>query len=98
MRLTSNFLKTLFLALGFVLAAAPVYADSYTYTYTGNDYTFAQPPYTTSMNVTGSFTLANPLPANLPVGDITALTTSWQFNDGVTIWSSSDVASYTRCV
>jgi hypothetical protein len=95
MRSTSNFLRALLLVLGIVLAATPVHADSYTYTYTGNDYASAGSPYTTSMNITGSFTLANPLPANLGLVNITALTTSWQFNDGVTIWSSSDAASYT---
>jgi hypothetical protein len=58
------------------------------YTYTGNTFSLIQnetPPdgtYTTSMSVTGSFTLQNPLPANSLVTDITANVLSFSLSDG----------------
>jgi hypothetical protein len=60
------------------------------YTYTGNNFPSGgiedvTPPngaYTTSMSVTGSFTLQNPLSANLPLTDITADILSFSFSDG----------------
>jgi hypothetical protein len=58
------------------------------YTYTGNNYTTIidnTPPsgtYTTSMSVSGSFTLANPLPAFFPLTDITADVLNFSFFDG----------------
>jgi len=59
-----------------------------TYRYTGNSYTSIpsddDPPsgtYTTSMRVTGAFTVNQPLPT-MSLGDISGLIVSYAFNDG----------------
>ena len=58
------------------------------YTYTGNPYTFIEdstPPagtYNNTEKITGSFTVANPLPGNLNLADITAPVQSFSFFDG----------------
>src|SRR5262245_22669856 len=71
-----------------VLVAAPATANTI-YTYTGNNFTVifahSSPPagsYTTSMNVTGSFTLGSSLLPNLSNADITASLLSYSFFDG----------------
>jgi len=68
----------------FLLAvgAARVQAGTITYTYTGNDYTDATTPYTTSMSITASFTLASPLAPDT-VYDGTLVPTAWSISDGV---------------
>ena len=75
-------------ALGFCVSVTAGHAVT-VYTYTGNNFTTIlsddTPPngtYTTSMNVTGSFTLQNPLPANSLVTDITANVLSFSLSDG----------------
>src|SRR5262245_51093854 len=81
-----------------VLANAPVMADTI-YTYTGNNFTSvlinSTPPagaYTTSMSVSGSFTLANPLAAGLSA-DISALVLNFSFFDGRSTLDTSTTLS-----
>jgi hypothetical protein len=75
-----------------ICASAVAYAT--TYTYTGLNYNFVAVPYTTSMSITGSFTTASPLPANLPITDIgpngTNLVTGWTFNDGINTYTQAN--------
>ena len=62
-----------------LLVASPV-----TYTYTGNDYTGASSPYTTSMAITASFTFASALAPDTVYTDTTVPTpTAWSISDGV---------------
>jgi hypothetical protein len=73
------------IALAFLLLSATgAWADTFTYTYTGNDFTLVQGPYTTSDSVMGTIVLSAPLPANLSsFTDETALLISYSFSDGV---------------
>ena len=65
-----------------------------TYTYTGQTYNFAGAPYTTSMSITGTFTTASPLPANMAITDIgpngTNLVTAWSFTDGINSYTQAN--------
>jgi hypothetical protein len=54
-----------------------------TYTYTGNNYTVAMAPFTTSMSIDGSFTLADPLGPNMAVTQIAGDVLDFSFNNGV---------------
>jgi hypothetical protein len=71
----------------------PFAASAATYVYSGPNYQFVQAPYTTSMSMSGSFTTANPLPANLSPTNIgpngSNLVTSWSFNDGVNTFTQA---------
>lgn len=78
-------------ALAAVLAFTlpiPLLADSFTYTYTGNDFTSVSGAYTTSDSVSGSFTVSSPLQS-----DLTSLTvidpTAFTFTDGVNTISNN---------
>jgi hypothetical protein len=71
-------------ALFVALIASGAAAASTTYVFTGHPYQTANGSYTTSMSITGSFTTAAPLAANLTSStDITPLVKSWSFSDGV---------------
>ena len=69
--------------LGFLVAvlSAQLAWASEIYEYQGNDYTFASGPYTTSMAISGDFTVATPLSPNLVGYIFTPLT--FDFTDGV---------------
>lgn len=70
--------------LALAMAAAPLAAHaSQVYTYTGQFYTDVTGAYTNSMRVSGSFTLAQALAADLPATDITGLVTQFSFFDGL---------------
>ena len=74
--------KAVLVALALLVASVAV-AQPTTYTYTGDPYTAATAPYVVGGQLTGSFTVANPLPAFLPLTDITPSLTALPFNDGV---------------
>ncbi|GAA3749975.1 PEP-CTERM sorting domain-containing protein [Terriglobus aquaticus] len=70
------------LAAAVTLSLIPSLASASTiYNYTGQAYSSATTPYTTSEFVTGSFTVDTPLAANLTNGTVTPV--SFSFNDGV---------------
>ncbi len=62
------------------------------YTYTGNDFTSATSPYTTSDSITGELTLSSALAGGLTNEDVTADVTSFDFFDGVNPYDSADGA------
>ena len=66
------------------LSATGTRADTFTYTYTGKDFTTASSPYTTSDRITGTLVLSAPLPDNLTsVTDEDGKVLSFTFKDGV---------------
>src|SRR5438477_4971362 len=71
-----------------IACPASVQAVPTTYQYTGNPFTSAIPPYTTSMFVTGMVTLARPLPPNFSG---TVHPTAFTFSDGVQTITNHDV-------
>ena len=71
------------LALGFIaLVSTSAFAQTYVYTYTGNDFTSASAPYTTSDKITGSIAFSAPLGDNY-AGSPSATMLSYNFTDGV---------------
>lgn len=75
-----------FVAL-FAFSAA---ANAVTYKWQSQNYSNADAPYTTSMRVEASITLAVPLASNLSASDITADIQSWTFSDGVNVFTESN--------
>ncbi len=84
------------------LAALPATAATYVLTVPNYNASYLGPapsaPYTTAMKVTGSFTTATPLPANMPLTAIATngsnLVTAWSFNDGVQNFTNANSALY----
>jgi hypothetical protein len=71
------------LALGFIaLVSTSALAQTYVYTYTGNDFTSASGAYTTSDNITGFITFSAPLGVNYE-GNPSATMLEFVFSDGV---------------
>ena len=67
-----------------LVSATGAWADTFTYTYTGKDFTSASAPHTTSDSVTASFVLSSPLPPNLNTFTSEApLVISYTISDGV---------------
>ena len=84
-------------ALALLLLPPSAAMAATTYFYTGNDYTLIidnTPPagttYTTSMSVTGSFTVASALAPNMALTDISSDVISYSFNDGVNTLTESN--------
>lgn len=89
---------------GAILAALPpasAMADTYTYTYTGNDFTYVQPgvptagiynPFTTSDSISGYFTLSTALAPNLSFGQISV--DSAVFTDGFQTLDAASIPTH----
>ena len=82
-------------ALGVTGASAAV-----TYTYTGSNFNFTRPftsctagpcgNFTTSMSVTGSFTLGSALTPNVTFQDIASQVIAYSFSNGITTFTNKD--------
>ena len=79
---------TIALACLFLLATG-ARADTFTYTYTGNNFTLVNSPYTTSEMVMGTFELSAALPPNLN-GNESSLVLSFTMSDGVQTLTSAE--------
>ena len=75
-------MKTMFGLFIVLLMVFPAMADSYTYTYTGNPFEWYSPPYSASNFISGYFTTAAPLAANLHEVRIDNDILSFSFTDG----------------
>lgn len=82
---------TLFALLALLSLSTPARALSVLYTYTGEPYTSVSGAYTTSMFVSGSFTVELPDPfTNLPSADRTAQVIAFSFHDGLRTITDAD--------
>jgi hypothetical protein len=61
----------------------PLPPDPATYTYVGDPFVFADPPYALAGSLHGSLTLAGPLPPHLPLTDVAPAIAAFSFFDGV---------------
>ncbi len=76
------------------LSATGARADTFTYTYTGNDFTSVTDPYTTSDKLMGTFELSAALPPNLVLfDDQSSLVLSFTMSDGVQTLTSAEAFS-----
>jgi hypothetical protein len=71
--------RTLFAVAALCVSSLAAHADT-VYNYVGPDFQYFDGPYTATDNVTGSFTVANPIP---PGYSGLVYTSSFSFNDGV---------------
>src|SRR5215510_10430913 len=76
-----------------VVYPASVQAVPTTYKYTGNPFTFASPPYSTSDFVTAMVTLASPLGPNMPLTMVTPL--AFSLSDGQQTITNLNATSFT---
>ena len=74
-------------AILLVCIVSPAAKADTVYTYTGQPFTFINQPHKPGDRVTGSFTMADPLPSNLT--DATIEPVAFSFTDGVNTFSSS---------
>jgi hypothetical protein len=72
------------------LSATGARADTFTYTYAGNNFTIVDAPYTTSEKETGTFELSAALPPNLHNNDESSLVLSFTMSDGVQTLTSAE--------
>jgi hypothetical protein len=84
--------RLLFATVLLVASTVAAHADTYTYTYTGHDFNDVSAPYTTSDFVSGSFTLAAPIPPNESIF-VSIQPLSFSFSDGVQTIDSNDVSN-----
>jgi hypothetical protein len=63
----------------------PLASQPTVYNYTGDPFTSAVAPYAIGGSVTGTITVANPLPPFMPLTDITTALTSLTFADGIQV-------------
>ena len=66
---------------------APPASVPTTYVYTGDAFTIADAPYSVGGSLTGSITVANPLPPFLPLTDLRPALASLSFQNGVDSWT-----------
>ena len=79
----------LFLGVVALLFSSQSFAEA-TYSYEGETFTSVDPPWTTENRVSGSFSLVLPLPASLPLTDLSSFLLEFQFEDGVRSWNPSN--------
>jgi hypothetical protein len=87
-----KFLGLAMAAAAFIGVAATDACANVIYNYSGLDFTvFANPPWTTSDNITGTLTLTSALPTNLPSDtNETSLVSAFSFSDGVRNFTKSN--------
>ena len=93
MKSTYMMSMTAVLMCGLLASTSALRADTFTYSYSGNDLGPDPPnsfaPFTSGDSITGYFTVASPLPVSQAFTDITSLVTSFSFSDGPETINSS---------